>query len=212
MNCPLQSRDIGEAVIKRKGITAISLAFFALLLLCTIMVPVVQAGEPGFVSSPTMTPIEQKIPSNPPPVLVISEEIKQASPRWYLLAADAEGQQNFLNDLKEGPISDDEKNRISEGLQKIWAKYPVTVVKTNETSYLTFISSDPVMLTEDENNILAHADDIRAEYLNAKNQNETIDAAATLAPVTTKSPLMTVLFLVAIAIASLAFASVFKKR
>jgi len=57
---------------------------------------------------------------------------------------------------------------LIEGLKAIWAKYPVVTLYCDETTEVAFESPGEYILTEEENSILAHADEILSEYLNDK--------------------------------------------
>lgn len=99
----------------------------------------------------------------------ISSDIINATPHWYLLAADAKGQKNALNDLNKCDISDEEKAQMKEYLLKLWAKYPVSKVNNKGDVCVTFNKKcGIVQLTTDEEQMLEKIDKTLAAYLNEK--------------------------------------------
>lgn len=55
-----------------------------------------------------------------------------------------------------------------ERLKAIWVEYPVVTLYCDGTTEVTFESPNKYILTEKENSILAHIDEILSEYLNDK--------------------------------------------
>lgn len=86
--------------MKKKGTTGILSVFLALVLVGGTVIPGVLAA-PVVVQPQSLPTVDTTIPSPDPSLFMIDERIKNATPHWALLAADKEGQQNALNDLKE---------------------------------------------------------------------------------------------------------------
>jgi len=160
--------------MKKKGTTSILSVFLALVLVGGTVIPRVMAA-PVFAQPLPIPTVDTTIPSVDPSLFMIDERIKNATPHWALLAADKEGQENALNDLKECSLSSDEVTRLSEGLRKIWSKYPTTIVQSDKGQTLTFASPQEGILTDEENALLTQADEILENYL-----NETIGGGNTM--------------------------------
>lgn len=138
-----------------------------MLLVSVGVVPAAAATSEVLVEQPMpVVAANGQTPSGSP--FAIDENVKKATPHWALFAADEQGKKNALNDLRMTQISDEKKQILSEGLREIWAKYPVTVTQRNGRTEVTFVSPGEHTLTEEENSILAQADEVLAEYLNDK--------------------------------------------
>ncbi len=151
---------------RKTGMRAFSL-LLALLLASVGVVPAVAATSE--------VPVEQPMPivaangqTSSGLHFVINEDVKKVTPHWALFAADEQGKKNALNDLEMAQISDEKKRMLSEGLREIWAKYPVTTIQRDDRTEVAFASSGEYTLTEEEESILAQADEALAEYLNDK--------------------------------------------
>ncbi|HOB17235.1 MAG TPA: hypothetical protein PKK74_00860 [Candidatus Methanoculleus thermohydrogenotrophicum] len=142
------------------------------LLLALLLVSV---GIVPAVAATSEVPVEQPIPivaangqTSSGLHFVINEDVKETTSHWALFAADEQGQRNALNDLEMTQISDEKKQILSEGLRKIWAKYPVATIQRDGRTEVAFVSPGEHTLTEEEESILAQADEALAEYLNDK--------------------------------------------
>ncbi|WP_214020869.1 hypothetical protein [Methanoculleus sp.] len=139
----------------------------ALLLVSVGLVPAAAATSEVLVEQP-MPVVAANGQTLSGSLFTIDENVKKATPHWALFAADEQGKRNALNDLRVTQISDEKKQMLSEGLREIWAKYPVTVTQRDGRTEVTFVSPGEHTLTEEENSILAQADEALAEYLNDK--------------------------------------------
>jgi len=139
--------------MKKKGTTGILSVFLALVLVSGTVISGVLAA-PVVVQPLSLPTVDTTIPSPDPSLFMIDERIKNTTPHWALLAADKEGQENALNDLKECSLSSDEVTRLSDGLRKIWSKYPTAIVQSDKGQTLTFASPQAGVLTYEENALL----------------------------------------------------------
>jgi len=151
---------------RKTGMRAFSL-LTALLLVSVGVVPAVAATSEFPVEQP-MPVVAANGQTLSDSLFVIDGDVKKATPHWALFAADEQGKRNALNDLEMTQISDEKKQMLSEGLRKIWAKYPVTTIQRDGRTEVAFASSGEHTLTEEEESILAQADEALAEYLNDK--------------------------------------------
>jgi len=92
---------------RKIGMRAFSV-LLAVMLVGVGIVPAVAATSEILVETPIpVVAANEQTPSGS--LFVISEDVKKATPHWVLFAADEEGKDNAINDLRESSIPDEEK-------------------------------------------------------------------------------------------------------
>ncbi|MDI6877625.1 MAG: hypothetical protein QMC96_12750 [Methanomicrobiales archaeon] len=131
--------------------------------MCSVVIPVTAMQDQ--ILQPQ--PLEEKgkeVPVNVE-LIDVSEDIKNSTPHWILLAAGKPEQEVVLDWIDEFRVADSEKEHMVEFMKQLWKKYPVEFEKEGNFIHVNFdLENQDIKLTEDESIMLERIAVAIAEY------------------------------------------------
>jgi len=156
----LPPEKTGGNEMKSKRPTGVAPVLLVLLLFCTAVASVAaedQVPQPYEENERTL--------SSDFEIIQISDEIKNSTPYWILLAADEPEQKTVLEWISNLAVPKDEKERMNSFMKDLWEKYPVSLENESNIIHIGFNSENShVKLTEEENAMLEKVSLAIAEY------------------------------------------------